>query len=403
VQRRVSILVVPVLLVLTVAAFIGTEALKLSKPLLTLFDVRDTSHRHISHVTFSPICRCPSATAHLGVRFRSPMRVAVQVVDEDGNVVRHLVPEKRVKAIGLRWNGRTDAGKVAPDGHYRFRLDLPHRTVLMPNVLTLDTVPPKVNVRVANRTFSPDGDGRRDRVSVSYSSPDQLFDVRLRVSRAGKTWTVHAGRRRTGFRLTWPTAGAARRAALPEGQYQLQLIGRDLAGNAFSEHVGNAIIRYVTVEDPGRSITGGDALHLDLDTRRIHWRFEPLAGGKLVRGTSFLAQDDLRLVVPKDLPGGLYRLVVRIPSGRQTSIQVAVRGPTKAPAAVIAAGTLAGPLRLPDGITKVDALSGTDLSNLELLSTYRTLIAPPLTGLDPDVFKNYQKTGGRIIPSGPLR
>ena len=119
----------PVLLVATAAAFVGTEALKLSKPLLTLFDVRDTSHRHISHLTFSPTCSCPSDTAHLGVRFRSPMRVAVQVVDDQGAIVRHLLPEKRVKAIGLRWNGRTDAGKVAPDGHYRFRLDLPHRTV----------------------------------------------------------------------------------------------------------------------------------------------------------------------------------------------------------------------------------------------------------------------------------
>jgi hypothetical protein len=402
VQRRVSILVVPVLLVLTVAAFVGTEALKLSKPLLTLFDVRDTSHRHISHLTFSPTCRCPSATAHLGVRFRSPMRVAVQVVDEDGNVVRHLVSEKRVKAIGLRWNGRTDAARVAPDGHYRFRLDLPHRTVLMPNVLTLDTTPPKVKVRVANRTFSPDGDGRRDRVFVSYSSPDQLFDVRLRVRGAGKTWTVHAGRRRTGFRLTWPTAGAGKAASLPEGQYQLQLAGRDLAGNAFSERAGNAIVRYVTVEEPTRSVTGGDALDLDLDTRRIHWRFEPLAGGHPVRGTSFLAHDDLRLIVPKGLPGGIYRLVVRIPSGRQTSIQVAVRGPTKAPAAVYAPTIVKQPFALPTGITEVDGLTGLDLTNLELVASYRTLVLPPGGSVDPGVMRNYRKTGGKVLQSsGP--
>ena len=262
------------------------------------------------------------------------MRVAVQVVDDQGAVVRHLAGETRVKAIGLRWNGRTDAGKVAPDGHYRFRLDLPHRTVVMPNVLTLDTTAPLVVVKVANRTFSPDGDGRRDRVFVSYRSPDQLFDVRLLVSRGVKHWTVHAGRRRTGFRLTWPTTGAGKDASLPEGQYQLELVGRDLAGNRFSVDAGNAIVRYVTIEEPTRSVTGGDALQLDLDTRRVHWRYEPLAGGKLVRGTNFLAHDDLRLFVPKNLPGGLYRLVVRIPSGRQTSIQLAVRGPTKAPAAL---------------------------------------------------------------------
>jgi hypothetical protein len=324
------------------------------------------------------------------------MRVAVQVVDDEGQIVRHLVPEKRVKAIGLRWNGRTDAGKVAPDGHYRFRLDLAHRTVVMPNVLTLDTKAPVVRVRVANRTFSPDGDGRRDRVFVSYASPDQLFDVRLLVSRAGKTETVHAGRRRTGFRLTWPTTGAGKDATLPEAQYQLRLVGRDLAGNTFSVDAGNATVRYVTIEEPTRSVTGGDALQLDLDTRRIHWRFVPLTGGKVVPGTNFLAHDDLRLLVPKDLPGGLYRLVVRIPSGRQTSIQLAVRGPTKAPAALYAPKIVHGPMTLPAGVTTIDALTGTDLTNLELLSTYRTLVVPPASVVLPDVMQNYRKTGGTI-------
>ena len=267
----------------------------------------------------------------------------------------------------------------------------------MPNVLTLDTTAPAVVVKVANRTFSPDGDGRRDRVFVSYRSQDQLFDVELLVRRRpARAGVVHAGRRRAGFRLTWPTTGAGKDARLPEGQYQLRLVGRDLAGNRFSVDAGNATVRYVTVEEPTRSVTGGDALQLDLDTRRIHWRFEPLAGGKLVRGTNFLAHDDLRLIVPKNLPGGLYRLVVRIPSGRQTSIQLAVRGPTKAPAALYVSKPVAGPITLPAGVTTIDALTGTDLTNLELLSTYPTLVVPPGGFLDPQVMRSYRQTGGTV-------
>jgi hypothetical protein len=398
VRLAASTLIVPVLLAATAAAFVGTEALKLSKPLLTLFGVRDTSHRHISHLTFSPTCHCASATAHIGVRFKSPMRVSVQVVDDSGAIVRHLTPERRVKAIGLRWNGRTDAGKVAPDGHYRFRLDLPHRTIVMPNVVTLDTTPPQqVRVRVANRTFSPDGDGRRDRVFVSYSSKDQLFDVLLVVTGHGRRQTVHAGRRRTGFRLTWPTTGAGKDASLPVGRYHLELRGRDLAGNAFSKSAGDATVRYVTVIDPERSLRAGQALKLDLDTRRIHWRFEPLAGGKAVPGTNFLAHDDLRLFVPTDLPGGLYRLVVRIPSGRRTTVLLSVRGATKPQTALLVPpGTPARPITLPAGVTAVDALTGSDLRNLELLSTYRRLLVPQGFTLPGGVVSSYRATGGRI-------
>src|SRR5262249_32775347 len=150
-----------------------------------------------SHLAFSPVCRCPSATAHIGVRLRDAQELAVDVVDDDGQVVRRLLPARRVKAIGIRWDGRTDGGKVAPDGTYRFRLDLPHRTVVMPNPVRLDTTPPHVRVSVTDRVFSPDGDSVRDRVGVRYQSNEQLFDVRLVVTGPSGRHVVRAGRRRS--------------------------------------------------------------------------------------------------------------------------------------------------------------------------------------------------------------
>ena len=47
-------------------------------------------------------------------------------------------------------------------------------------------------------------------------------------------------------------------------------------------------------------------------------------------------------------------------------------------------------------MTTIDALTGTDLTNLELLSTYPTLVVAPGDVLDPQVMRSYQQTGGTV-------
>ena len=57
-------------------------------------------------------------------------RVSLTILDADGRAVRHLVrgrPKRAGRRLRARWDGRTDAGALAPDGVYRVRVALARR------------------------------------------------------------------------------------------------------------------------------------------------------------------------------------------------------------------------------------------------------------------------------------
>ncbi len=65
------------------------------------------------------------------------------------------------------WDGQSDSGIATPDGNYRAFLSVSYpngdaaETKVGP--FTVDRVPPKANVSVSARLFSPNGDGILDR------------------------------------------------------------------------------------------------------------------------------------------------------------------------------------------------------------------------------------------------
>ena len=134
----------------TAAAFAVTEGLKLQKS-----PIRSTRVTKV----FSPVCGCPSASAAVSFRLRHADHLTVSIQDTAGAVVRTLF-ESRPAAAGFHvyfWNGRLDDGTVAAPGGYRARLELDDadRTIVLPNRISVDTVPPRVlSVGV---DFSPRG------------------------------------------------------------------------------------------------------------------------------------------------------------------------------------------------------------------------------------------------------
>ena len=108
---------------------------------------------------------------------RKPGRIGLVVVDSGGQVVRTLL-DSGFRPKGLQtfsWNGRDDAGQVVPAGTYKPRIHLSreHRTILMPNPITVDPTPPRITAAsIAPRAFSPDGDGRRDIVRIHYRATE---------------------------------------------------------------------------------------------------------------------------------------------------------------------------------------------------------------------------------------
>jgi outer membrane protein OmpA-like peptidoglycan-associated protein len=89
-----------------------------------------------------------------------------------GDTVRGLLLTPGTSAV--TFDGTDDGGIVLPDGLYRAVLAVEYRNgdevATASPVFDLDTTPPFVAVSTDYRLFSPDGDGRRDAITIRQSS-----------------------------------------------------------------------------------------------------------------------------------------------------------------------------------------------------------------------------------------
>jgi hypothetical protein len=236
--RLLSTLLVVALLGGTAAAFAVTQGLKIEpSPILA---------PHIDKV-FSPVCDCDSRVAGIQFKLRKPDRVRLQIVDGDGNVVRTLVPGRRLRrgTVTYTWNGRDDQGHFVGEGVYKPRVHLAdqHRTIDLPNDMRVDTTAPQIAlVSAAPRALSPDGDGRGDRVVVAYTTSEPAHGVLL----VDGTRVVFTRRQLEHSSLDWN--GRVHGAVLEPGVHRLQLAAQDRAGNLSAPGKSfNVVLRYVSL------------------------------------------------------------------------------------------------------------------------------------------------------------
>jgi hypothetical protein len=270
VRRLASLLVVLALLGATAAAFAVSERLKLEKSPIVAPEITKV---------FSPVCECDSAAATIGFGLRKDDRVSLSVVDSENRVVRELADA--VPASGRfqrRWDGRDDEGRLVADGVYKPRLRLAHgrRTFLLPNAIRVDTAAPTITLVSAKpQFFSPDRDGRADRVRARYELTEPANALLLvNGARAGRTRF-----RPTEGMLDWyGTIGGRKQRP---GLYRLQLSAEDPAGNlatrtkpVFVELIYIALGR-ATVRAKARTRFG---VRVTTDATRFSWRFAGRTG-----------------------------------------------------------------------------------------------------------------------------
>jgi hypothetical protein len=216
IRERAPTLVVAALLVATAGAFVWTERQKLQPPPFEVSEVTET---------FSPVCRCETAAASIVLELRRRTRLALEIAEEDGDVVRPLVSDvRRPGRVVVRWNGRDANGAVVREGTYRPRVRLGGggRVFLLPNRIVVDTTPPVTTlVRVHPKELSASGRGR---VALHYrlserAQPLLYVNRRLRVR----------GAARERGKLDW--FPRVRGVPLRPGRYRLELTARDPAGN----------------------------------------------------------------------------------------------------------------------------------------------------------------------------
>jgi hypothetical protein len=310
VARIASTVLVVLLLAATAAAFALTQGLKLQKSPILGTRVQPV---------FSPVCDCDRARAEIAFRLRKADRLDVSIVD-GGTVVRTIERNRSYPKgkVVIEWDGRDDAGRVLPEGEYQPRIHVhgERQTITLPNPIRIDVTPPVIqDVKLSRRVISPDGDGRRDRLTVSY-----------RLNEPGRGALIVDGKRqglgtlfpRTEERIVWN--GKSKGRPVDAGRHLLQLVAVDPAGNRTDRTAPAPVtVRYVTLgRDRIRTRAGAPfALRVSSDAARVRWTL----GGR----SGFAPPGTLRLRAPAQK--GRFTLTVSA-NGHTARAAVFVREPS---------------------------------------------------------------------------
>jgi hypothetical protein len=304
VRRLLPTVLVVALLGATAGAFAVTERLKLEPA--PIVDPRFDN-------LFAPTCDCPTRAAGISFGLREPDRVTVEVLDEDGRVVRTLVDGERLGTEGVseRWDGRTESGALAPDGTYRVRIDLENqrRTIVPRERIRLDSAAPQLTlVGYGPEVFSPDGDGRSEKVRLRFRVSEPA-NVELRVRDRTE---VKAGRLVDGDgKLEWYARAGGK--GLPSGSYRVVLTAQDRAGNR-AKPTQPVPVRVRYIELGRRLVTVRTRTRFGIgvrtDARSYRWRLGRRSGRRSVRV----------LVLRAPASAGRYRLTVSANGRRDVAI-----------------------------------------------------------------------------------
>jgi hypothetical protein len=307
VPRIVSTVLVLGLLAGTAAAFALTEGLKLERTPIFATQVDKV---------FSPVCHCRTARARIFFRLRKAETVRV-TIERGGEPLRTLIHRHlRRGPLELFWDGRGENGRVEPDGAYRpvVRLQRSHRTIRLPNLIEIDTRPPVVEqVSVSPRIFSPDGDGRSDRITVRYRFDESAHAV-LFVD--GKRRVVGRSSKESGT-VDW--FGRVDGRAVARGLHEVAVAARDVAGNlGRPKPAGEVLVRFVALGRETIRVAAGArfAVRVSTDAATVRWRL----GGR----TGTARRGTVKLRAP--LEPGRYTLFVAA-NGRGAKASVVAKAP----------------------------------------------------------------------------
>jgi hypothetical protein len=306
VARWPQLLIVLALLGATAAAFAVTERLKLERSPVTGTKVDRV---------FSPVCECARDVAVISVVLRRRETVTVDVLDASGDSVRTLVRKRPEPAgrVSYTWDGRDNADRIVTEGLYRPRVQLERngRTIVLPNPIRVDTTAPRIRlVRVFPRVFSPDGDGRRDRVTATYSLDER---ARAMMLVDGQRRVLSRFRPLEG-KLVW--FGRVEGRPVRPGTYEIRLRAVDRAGNRSARTRAVPVrVRYVELSRDRIEVAAGKRFSVRVRTDAPSYRW-------LFAGDKGAGQRQVLVLRAPETPG-TYFLYVSV-AGRADRAEVVV-------------------------------------------------------------------------------
>jgi flagellar hook assembly protein FlgD len=290
-MNRLAAGVFGVLVVATFGAFFVAQRLKNSPPVLGEIGVRPY---------FSPNGDGRFDVTRVTVRVKETDDITVAVIDTEGDEVRELTSNRHVHAgelVRLKWNGRTDDGRRAPDGRYRYRITLRHqgRSVKLATSVRLDTTPPRPRVtsvgpfKTPGPEILPLADGGSAIVHLQAHGYKPV--IRLYKTGPGPIRKVLEDPSLTAGAKQWTWDGTVEGRPVSPGTYVATIETRDKAGNrGFSPPLdrhglpvatyggklpghGGITVRYLGVLPPYLPTTAGDELQVAVDARQQPWRW----------------------------------------------------------------------------------------------------------------------------------
>ena len=218
------------------------------------------------------------------------------------------------KTPSFTWNGKDSTPAVVPPGRYRITLwaeDASANRSQRAFDVVVDLRAPRISQSTPRTFLTPDGDGRSDTLSLSWSSPDRISGVVRVRDHAGaiqRSWAFGA---RTRGSVTWD--GRRPGAVVADGRYTFEVDGRDAAGNrtvARRQILVDRTIRSVTWSDGSFDPRAGQKSRASVLLRRAAVITVGIyRGSTLIRrvwtGTSVGAQDLHVPVGRPDVDGGL--------------------------------------------------------------------------------------------------
>jgi FlgD Ig-like domain len=307
--RWPQLLIALALLGATAAAFAVTERLKLERSPVT--------GTRVDHV-FSPVCECARDVAVISIVLRRRETVTLDILDRNGRSIRTLVRKRREPAgrVSYTWDGRDNLGLVVPEGVYRPRVQLERngRTIVLPNPIRVDTTAPTIRlVRAFPRVFSPDADGRRDRVTATYRIDERARAVMLVDGRQ----RVQSKFRRLEGNLVW--FGRVNGRVVEPGLYEIRLRAVDRAGNRSARTRAVAVrVRFVGLSRDRIEVAAGKRFSVRVltDAPAYRWLFAARRGA---------GRREVLILRAPDEPGS-YTLYVTV-GGRAARAEVDVTAP----------------------------------------------------------------------------
>ena len=343
-MTRLARIAFGVLVLATLGAFVVTQKLKSSPPLVV--------RPHIFSV-FSPAPDARVRRARISFFIVKGDDVSVSIVDDEGRIVSRLVDGRYLpkrKRIVLFWNGRDESGSVVPDGSYRVRVALIHqgRTIDLAQPIRVDTRSPRPLVTDVEPHL---GDGpaflpQRDVSAVTVHMKGlEGRSARVLIYRTDVSPPRRVGQLHVSFgarTVAWDGTLGGRPA--PPGTYLMGLLVADRSGNAgtfprrlpdaraarvaaapLAGHAG-VTIRRLAAAPPLTPVDAGRVAVVLVDARGhdYDWALRRVGEPKvLARGTGTAAR--LRVRAPRG-QSGLYELTLATRrGGYRTTVPLVVR------------------------------------------------------------------------------